>query len=308
MASVALGQSGGTLDELSDNARASQEADVPTQRDSGPPRGQIPDAPASGGAATPVAALDGPEDAAAADARAEEDRLEARLSELRDQAASAEARLADLGQQVSELEQQVAGLTAQRDAAKAEIAALQSRRTEAEAALAQTQQQDAELRQGLEEATTRRTAAEADALDAERRQAEAEQGFAAAQELRALAEAALVEAVAELDQLTAASGSEGQGAPQLTTEGPPQDAEPSPSEEPSTASTAPAAPSRRRWSATEVDEALSRAPALGTGPQRAELRRRLMQGECPPAALKGAYNQINRQTLLALVAELGACS
>ena len=60
--------------------------------------------------------------------------------------------------------------------------------------------------------------------------------------------------------------------------------------------------------AAMVDGALSRAPALGTGPQRADLRRRLIAGECAPEALRGAYGQINRQTLLALVAELGACS
>ena len=53
---------------------------------------------------------------------------------------------------------------------------------------------------------------------------------------------------------------------------------------------------------------MSRAPALGTGPERAELQRRLLEGECAPEALRGAYGQINRQTLRALVAELGACN
>lgn len=305
MASVALAQSGGTSTGLPDNANPSQEAALPTQDESGSPSGQIRDAPASGSAATPVAALAGPGDAAEANAGGEEDRLDARLSELRDQAASAEARLADLGQQVTALERQLTELTARRDAARAEVAVLEARRTEAEAALAQTRQQDAELRRGLEEATTRRTAAEAAALDAERRQAEAEQGFAAAQELRAIAEAALVETAAELDQLSASSGPE---ALPPTTEGQPQDAGPSPPEETAEGTETAPAPPPPRWSAAKVDEALSRAPALGTGPQRAELRRRLLQGECPPAALKGAYDQINRQTLLALVAELGACS
>ena len=42
--------------------------------------------------------------------------------------------------------------------------------------------------------------------------------------------------------------------------------------------------------------------------QRAELRRRLIEGECAPEALRGAYGQINRQTLRMLVAELGACN
>lgn len=308
MASVALAQSGGTSTGLPDNANPSQEAALPTQDESGSPSGQIQDAPASGSSATPLAALAGPGDAAEANAGGEEDRLDARLSKLRDQAASAEARLADLGQQVTALERQLTELTARRDAARAEVALLETRRTEAEAALAQMRQQAAELRRGLEEATTRRTAAEAAALDAERRQAEAEQGFAAAQELRAIAEAALVETAAELDQLSASFGPERQEALPPTPEGQPQDAGPSPPEETAEGTPTAPAPPPPRWSAAKVDEALSRAPALGAGPQRAELRRRLLQGECPLAALKGAYDQINRQTLLALVAELGACS
>ncbi|SDL55503.1 hypothetical protein SAMN04487971_1131, partial [Paracoccus chinensis] len=59
--------------------------------------------------------------------------------------------------------------------------------------------------------------------------------------------------------------------------------------------------------AATVDAALARAPALGSGPQRAELRQRLIAGECPAEALRGAYGQINRQSLRVLVAELGAC-
>ena len=37
------------------------------------------------------------------------------------------------------------------------------------------------------------------------------------------------------------------------------------------------------------------------------LRQRLIAGECPAEALRGAYGQINRQSLRVLVAELGAC-
>ena len=60
--------------------------------------------------------------------------------------------------------------------------------------------------------------------------------------------------------------------------------------------------------AGQVDAALSRAPGLGAGPERAALRQRLIAGDCPPDALEAAYGEINRQTLLALITELGTCN
>ena len=97
--------------------------------------------------------------------------MDARLADLRRQAAEAEARLVDLAQQLD-------GLMVQRDRVRDEVAALEARRSESEAALALAQQHEATLRQEVEETTARQAAAEAAALDAERRQAEAEQGFA----------------------------------------------------------------------------------------------------------------------------------
>ena len=312
MAGAALGQGSGASTDLraqdgtsapvDDIAAAEDIAAAPAAQGGAmrtdPPADQARTAPSPGSG--PAAAQEtepAPQpDVAAAGTGEPEQNMDARLAELRRQAAEAEARLADLAQQLD-------GLVVQRDQVRDEVAALEARRSEAEAALALAQQQEATLRQVVEETTARQAAAEAAALDAERRQAEAEQGFAEAQELRDLAEAALAETAGELDQMTAIRSPVQQEPALPAASGPQEDAEaPPPQGTVAATSQQPGRP------AAKVDGALSRAPALGTGPQRADLRRRLIAGECAPEALRGAYGQINRQTLLALVAELGACS
>ena len=61
------------------------------------------------------------------------------------------------------------------------------------------------------------------------------------------------------------------------------------------------------WSTAQIDAALARAPGLGDGPERAQLREMLIAGECQPQALLTSFGEINRQTLRALVGDLGAC-
>lgn len=245
---------------------------------------------------------------------------EARLAEIRQQTGEAEAHQAELAQQRTGLEQQIAKLrqslgearqqvadvVAHRDAAASEVAELEARKTEAETALTRTQASEAELRQGLEEATTRQAAATAAALEAERRQAQAEQAYAATQERRASAEAALAETVERLEH--AEKSAPPRGTEVIPSAAIPREQKipPAPVEQAVVPQDA-AKPRQVQWSMEQVEAALSRAPALGTGPQRAELQRRLIDGECAPEALKGVYGQINRQALRALIAELGAC-
>src|SRR5690606_1070493 len=136
-------------------------------------------------------------------------------------------------------------------------------------------------------------AAEAAATETERRQAEAEQAFAEAEERRAATEAALAETRLQIEQMNASRSALEEESASLTP--PPaeqvsdevQGGEPA-EREPT--ETVPAAASQSpRWSTAQIDAALSRAPGLGTGRQRAELRRNLAGGACPPEALRSAY-------------------